>query len=316
MQRYVIRRLIMALPVLLGVSIVIFSLIRLVPGDVVMQMLGQTGNIPTKDIEYIRHQLGLDRPFHEQYLVWMGNMLRGDMGDSLWTGRPVRDELFRRIPVSLELAILGVVLALIVAIPVGIISATRQDTWSDYLGRLFAISGLSMPDFWIATLVVVFLAIWFRWSTPLGYVSPLENPWENFQQFFLPAAILGFRLSAVTMRMTRSAMLEVLRQDYIRTAWSKGLRERAVIYRHALKNALIPVVTIVGHQFSYLLGGTVILESVFILPGIGRLTLDAIVQRDYVQLQGNVMFIALVMVVMNLIVDISYAWFDPRIRYQ
>ena len=280
-----------------------------------MNMLGESGNVSAKDLALIRHQLGLDRPYYEQYLTWMAGLLRGDMGNSLWTGNPVRDELFRRVPVTLELALLGLPLAILIAIPIGIISATRQDTVSDYVGRLFAIAGLSLPDFWLATLVVVFLAIWFHWLPPRGYISPLESPWDNFQQFFLPAMILGFRLSAVTMRMTRSTMLEVLRQDYIRTAWSKGLRERVVIYRHAVKNAMIPVITLLGRQFSVLLGGTVIIETVFGIPGVGSLTLDAINQRDYTQVQGNVMFLAAIMVLMNLLVDISYGWFDPRIRY-
>jgi len=313
--QYILRRLLASIPVLILVSIIVSALIRIVPGDVVMNMLGESGNVSAKDLALIRHQLGLDRPYYEQYLTWMAGLLRGDMGNSLWTGNPVRDELFRRVPVTMELALLGLPLAILIAIPIGIISATRQDTVSDYSGRLFAIAGLSLPDFWLATLVVVFLAIWFHWLPPRGYISPLESPWDNFQQFFLPAMILGFRLSAVTMRMTRSTMLEVLRQDYIRTAWSKGLRERVVIYRHAVKNAMIPVITLLGRQFSVLLGGTVIIETVFGIPGVGSLTLDAINQRDYTQVQGNVMFLAAIMVLMNLLVDISYGWFDPRIRY-
>ena len=315
MLQYILRRLLASIPVLILVSIIVSALIRIVPGDVVMNMLGESGNVSAKDLALIRHQLGLDRPYYEQYLTWMAGLLRGDMGNSLWTGNPVRDELFRRVPVTMELALLGLPLAILIAIPIGIISATRQDTVSDYSGRLFAIAGLSLPDFWLATLVVVFLAIWFHWLPPRGYISPLESPWDNFQQFFLPAMILGFRLSAVTMRMTRSTMLEVLRQDYIRTAWSKGLRERVVIYRHAVKNAMIPVITLLGRQFSVLLGGTVIIETVFGIPGVGSLTLDAINQRDYTQVQGNVMFLAAIMVLMNLLVDISYGWFDPRIRY-
>ena len=316
MQRYVMRRIFMAVPVLLLVSFMTFSLIRIVPGDVVLQMIGESGLARDRDIALIKQQLGLDRPFHEQYVTWMSGMLRGDMGLSLWTGKPARDELFRRIPVSAELGALALLIALVIAIPIGIVSATRQDTASDYVGRLIAISGLSMPDFWIATLAITFLAIWFQWIPRIGFVGLFDDPLLNLQQLIIPASIMGFRLSAVTMRMVRSTMLEVLRQDYIRTAWSKGLRERAVIYRHALKNALIPVITIVGTQVERLLAGAIIIETIFVLPGVGRLTLESIQQRDYTQLQGNVMFIAVVMVSVNLIVDISYAWFDPRIRYR
>jgi len=283
---------------------------------VVLQMIGESGLARDRDIALIKQQLGLDRPFHEQYVTWMSGMLRGDMGLSLWTGKPARDELFRRIPVSAELGALALLIALVIAIPIGIVSATRQDTASDYVGRLIAISGLSMPDFWIATLAITFLAIWFQWIPRIGFVGLFDDPLLNLQQLIIPASIMGFRLSAVTMRMVRSTMLEVLRQDYIRTAWSKGLRERAVIYRHALKNALIPVITIVGTQVERLLAGAIIIETIFVLPGVGRLTLESIQQRDYTQLQGNVMFIAVVMVSVNLIVDISYAWFDPRIRYR
>ena len=316
MQRYVMRRIFMAIPVLLLVSFMTFSLIRIVPGDVVLQMIGESGLARDRDIALIKQQLGLDRPFHEQYVTWMSGMLKGDMGLSLWTGKPARDELFRRIPVSAELGALALLIALVIAIPIGIVSATRQDTASDYVGRLIAISGLSMPDFWIATLAITFLAIWFQWMPRIGFVGLFDDPLLNLQQLIIPASIMGFRLSAVTMRMVRSTMLEVLRQDYIRTAWSKGLKERAVIYRHALKNALIPVITIVGTQVERLLAGAIIIETIFVLPGVGRLTLESIQQRDYTQLQGNVMFIAVVMVSVNLIVDISYAWFDPRIRYR
>ena len=316
MQRYVMRRIFMAIPVLLLVSFMTFSLIRIVPGDVVLQMIGESGLARDRDIALIKQQLGLDRPFHEQYVTWMSGMLKGDMGLSLWTGKPARDELFRRIPVSAELGALALLIALVIAIPIGIVSATRQDTASDYVGRLIAISGLSMPDFWIATLAITFLAIWFQWIPRIGFVGLFDDPLLNLQQLIIPASIMGFRLSAVTMRMVHSTMLEVLRQDYIRTAWSKGLRERAVIYRHALKNALIPVITIVGTQVERLLAGAIIIETIFVLPGVGRLTLESIQQRDYTQLQGNVMFIAVVMVSVNLIVDISYAWFDPRIRYR
>jgi peptide/nickel transport system permease protein len=211
---------------------------------------------------------------------------------------------------------MAIVFGVALAIPLGVLSATRQDKLSDYLGRLVAISGLSFPDFWLGTLIITFAAIWFGWMPPLGYTSVWESPWRNLQQFLLPAAVLGLRLSAATMRMTRSTLLEVLREDYVRTAWAKGLGERLIIYKHALKNALIPVVTIVGGQLGTLLAGTVIVETIFALPGMGRLTVEAILFRDYPVVQTNVMLVAGTLVTLNLLVDLTYAWLDPRIRYQ
>lgn len=317
MYRYIIRRLLLSLPVLVGVSIVVFSLIRFLPGDVIVSMVAQAEGSVTEEIkESYKKKLGLDKPYHEAYATWVWGLVRGDLGTSLWTGDPVRTELARRIPISAELAILAVVFALVIAIPLGVLSATKQDSFWDYAPRLFSIGGLSMPDFWIGTLVIVFPAIWWRWSAPLGYSPFLDDPVRNLQQFWVPAAVLGVRLSASTMRMTRSAMLEVMREDYVRTARSKGLTERVVIYRHALRNALIPVITIVGTQFSRLLGGTVVIEILFALPGVGRFTLDAILKRDYPSVQAGVMFLATVMVIMNLVVDIFYSYVDPRIRHQ
>jgi peptide/nickel transport system permease protein len=223
--------------------------------------------------------------------------------------------LKKAIPVTLELATLSIILGLTIAIPVGVLSATRQDSASDYVGRVVAVSGLSMPEFWLGTLVITFAAIWFHWIPPIGYVSLWDSPWKNLQQFLVPAAILGFRLSAATMRMTRSTVLEVLREDYVRTAWAKGLAGKIVVYKHALKNALIPVVTIVGGQLGTLLAGTVVVETIFALPGMGRLTVEAILYRDYPIVQTNVMLVAATLVTLNLIVDLTYAWLDPRIRY-
>ncbi|HKZ50347.1 MAG TPA: ABC transporter permease, partial [Dehalococcoidia bacterium] len=289
---------------------------HIVPGDVVMLIVAEQGNVKEEDLAGIRKELGVDKPLHIQYLNWVGGALKGDFGRSLWTRQPTWDMLRDRIPVTLELALLSYSLALLIAIPIGVLSAVRQDTWSDYLGRIFAMSGLSIPDFWLATVAIIFLSIYMGWSPPLRYVGPFDDLGQNFSQFWLPSLILGYRLASTGMRMTRSTMLEVLRQDYIRTAWSKGLRERAVIYRHALKNAMIPVITIIGRQFTTLLGGTVIIETIFLLPGVGRLTLDAILERDYTQIQTNIMFFGLIMLLSNLVVDISYAWFDPRIRYE
>ncbi|MBI2886902.1 MAG: ABC transporter permease [Chloroflexi bacterium] len=315
MQQYIARRLLYSIPVLLVVSVLVSGLIRLQPGDAVMAMMAEAGNIDPGTLNRIRAELGLDKPFHEQYVLWMWNLVRGDPGFSYWSGKPIMELWSMAIPITLELAFLAIVVSVIFAIPIGVLTAIRQDTWLDHLGRVFAISGLSLPDFWLGTLVIIFSGLYFKWVPKIEYVSPFTDLWGNLAQFALPAGILGFRLSATGMRMTRSTMLEVLREDYIRTAWAKGLKERAVVFRHALKNALIPVITILGTQLRLLLGGSVIMEVVFSLPGMGRLTYDAISGRDYGLVQGNVMFLALLAILLNLIVDLSYGWFDPRIRY-
>ena len=265
--------------------------------------------------EAARAELGLNRPFLVQYGSTMKDLLRGDLGDSLLSGRSVADELGDRIGLTLHLAVLSLLIALLMAIPIGVISAIRQDTVADYGGRLFSVLGLSLPDFWTGVVAVLMLSLWFHWLPPRGFEEIWVAPIKTFQQLLIPAAIIGFRFSAVIMRMTRSSMLEVLREDYIRTAWSKGLSERRVIVGHAMKNTFIPVITLIGQQFSILLGGTVIIETIFLLPGVGNMTLDAVLFRDYTLVQGAVIFFGGLMVLMNLIVDISYAWFDPRIRY-
>jgi len=242
-------------------------------------------------------------------------MVSFNPGHSIFTNEPIAVSLKKSIPVTLELATLAMILGLLISIPLGVLSATRQDTAPDYAGRVVAVAGLSFPDFWLGTLVITFAAIWFHWIPPIGYASFWESPWQNLQQFLLPAAVLGYRLASATMRMTRSTVLEVLREDYVRTAWAKGLAGRIVVYKHALKNALIPVVTIVGGQLGTLLAGTVIVETIFALPGMGRLTVEAILYRDYPVVQTNVMLVAATLVTLNLIVDMTYAWLDPRIRY-
>ena len=316
MQKYVIRRLLLAIPVLLISSLIVFGLMRVMPGDALIALMGESGNVGHKELAKLRKDLGLDRPYHEQYLIWVWQMVSLNPGDSIFTNEPIPVALKKSIPVTLELATLALILGLAIAIPVGVLSATRQDKPADYVGRVVAVSGLSFPDFWLGTLVITFAAIWFRWIPPLGYVSIWDDPWRNLQQFLLPAAVLGFRLSAATMRMTRSTVLEVLREDYVRTAWAKGLAGRMVVYKHALKNALIPVVTIVGGQLGTLLAGTVVVETIFALPGMGRLTVEAILYRDYPVVQTNVMLVAGVLVTLNLLVDLTYAWLDPRIRYR
>jgi len=314
--KYVIRRLLFALPVLLLSSLIVFGLMRVMPGDALVALMGESGNVGQRELAKLRKDLGLDRPYHEQYLIWVWQMVSLNPGDSIFTNEPIAVALKKSIPVTLELTTLAMVLGLVIAIPIGVLSATRQDTPSDYVGRVVAVSGLSLPDFWLGTLVITFAAIWFHWIPPIGYVSFWESPWRNLQQFLLPAAVLGFRLSAATMRMTRSTVLEVLREDYVRTAWAKGLEGRIVVYKHALKNALIPVVTIVGGQMATLLAGAVVVETIFALPGMGRLTVEAILFRDYPVVQTNVMLVAATLVTLNLLVDLSYAWLDPRIRYR
>ena len=315
MWRYILRRVLLAIVVLLLVSIGVFSIVRLLPGDAVILTLGEFSVLQPEALEEARHELGIDRPFVNQYGTWIWGVVRGDLGDSLVTRRSVTGELSKRITLTLHLAVMAMIVGLLIAIPIGIISAIRQDTAADYGGRLFAVMGLSLPDFWMAVVAITFLTIVFQWFPPRGFEPIWVDPWKNLQQLFLPALIIGWRFAAVVMRMTRSSLLEVLREDYIRTAQAKGLGEQAVIVRHALKNALIPVVTIVGQQFSLLIGGTVIVEFIFLLPGVGSLTLDAVLLRDYTMIQGAVLFFASVMVFMNLLVDLSYAWFDPRIRY-
>jgi peptide/nickel transport system permease protein len=316
MYKYVIRRLLLAVPVLLLSSLIVFGLMRVMPGDALIALMGESGNVGDKELAKLRKDLGLDRPYHEQYLLWLWQMVTLSPGDSIFTNEPIPIALKKAIPVTLELATLALILGLVIAIPIGVLSATHQDTTSDYAGRVLAVSGLSLPDFWLGTLVITFAALWFRWIPPIGYVSFWDSPWRNLQQFLLPAAVLGFRLSAATMRMTRSTVLEVLREDYVRTAWAKGLGGRIVVYKHALKNALIPVVTIVGGQLGTLLAGTVVVETIFALPGMGRLTVEAILYRDYPVVQTNVMLVAGTLVTLNLLVDLTYAWLDPRIRYQ
>jgi peptide/nickel transport system permease protein len=315
MWSYIARRSLQGLLVLFLVSFLVFSLVRLLPGDAILMQLDQAAAPTPENLEKARQELGLDRPFLEQYRIWISGVLRGDLGNSLTSRRPVLQELMKRVILTSHLAIMSLLIALLIAIPIGVLSAVRQDTAADYIGRLFAILGLSLPDFWLATVTITFLAIWFRWMPPIGFAPIWVDPARNLSQMLLPALIIGARLAAVSMRMTRSSLLEVLRQDYIRTAWAKGLRERVVMAKHAFKNALIPVVTIVGQQFSVLLGGTVIVEFIFLQPGVGSLMLDAVVLRDYTMIQGAVLFFATVTIVMNLLVDVSYAWLDPRIRY-
>jgi peptide/nickel transport system permease protein len=314
MHVYLARRLLLVIPTLIGVSIVVFLLVRLLPGDAVTMLLQEYNY--GKDADELRARLGLDRPIYVQYLDWAGRVVRGDLGTSLRNKTPVAEELLGRMPVTAELGLMAMVVGLAVAIPIGVIAAVRQDSWSDYIGRSAAIGALAIPSFWLGTLVVTLPSVWWGWTPPLRYTAFLADPLKNLQHVVVPAIILGLALSGSIMRLTRAQMLEVLRQDFVRTASAKGLAERAVVVRHALKNAFIPVLTLLGLQVSILIGGTVVLESVFVLPGMGRYLLEAVQYRDYPVIQGLNLIFATVIILANLVVDLLYGWLDPRVRYQ
>jgi len=317
-RTYVTKRLLLIVPTLFGVAAVVFVIMRVIPGDVTLLILGgdQTGRIDPQQLAAMRHQLGLDQPIAVQFGTWLWSVLRLDFGTSLWTGQPVIEEVLIRLPLSLEVAILATIVSVLLAIPLGMIAAVRQDTWVDYAIRILSIGGQAIPSFWVGILVILFLVIYFGWGPPLEFTPPWVDPWANFQQLVWPVLTVGYRYAAVTTRMTRSTVLEVLREDYIRTAWAKGLRQRAVVIRHALKNAMLPVITLVGTEFAFLIGGLVVTETVFTLNGVGRFVVDAVAHRDYPVVQALVFLIALCFVVVNLLIDLTYAWFDPRIRYR
>ena len=312
MTTYVIQRLLLAVPTVAVVMLAVFSIVRLLPGDIVRLMVAEQNY--AVDEHELRGKLGLNDPVPIQFGKWAGNVLTGDLGQSLWTRRAISTELRQRFPVTLELGLYSVLIGLLVALPIGILSAIRQDTWLDYFCRSFSIGMISIPGFWLATLLLVFPLIWWGWTPPLTYVGWTDNPVDHLYYFFWPALLLGMGLSGTTMRLTRNQMLEVLRQDYVRTAHAKGLRERSVILGHALKNALIPVVTVVGLQVGFVVSGTVIFETIFGIPGVGRFYFEAINFRDYPTIQATALFIALTIVLSNLAVDLTYAVIDPRIR--
>ena len=317
MRTYVLKRLLLIVPTLLGAAALVFVIMRVIPGDVALLILGgDGGQIDQKQLAAMRQQLGLDQPLVVQFGTWLWGILRFDFGHSLWTGQPVIQELLIRLPLSLQLALFATIVSVIIAIPLGMLAAVRQDSWVDYAVRIFSIGGLAMPGFWVGILTILALVIFFGWGPPLEFTPPWVDPWANFQMMVWPVVTVGYRFSAVTTRMTRSTVLEVLREDYIRTAWAKGLRERAVVIRHALKNAMLPVITLIGTEFAFLIGGLVVTETVFTLNGIGRFVVDAVAHRDYPVVQALVFLIAFGFVVVNLLVDLTYAWFDPRIRYR
>jgi peptide/nickel transport system permease protein len=317
MRTYVLKRLLLIVPTLLGAAALVFVIMRVIPGDVALLILGgDSGQIDQRQLTAMRRNLGLDQSLLVQFGTWLWGIVRLDFGNSLWTGQPVIQELLIRLPLSLQLALFATIVSVIIAIPLGMLAAVRQDTWVDYAVRVFSIGGLAMPGFWVGILCILGLVIFFGWGPPLEFTPPWVDPWANFQMMVWPVVTVGYRFSAVTTRMTRSTVLEVLREDYIRTAWAKGLRERAVVIRHALKNAMLPVITLIGTEFAFLIGGLVVTETVFTLNGIGRFVVDAVAHRDYPVVQALVFLIAFGFVVVNLLVDLTYAWFDPRIRYR
>ena len=318
MQAYVTRRLLALIPTLFFASLIVFVTVRLIPGNVIDLMLNQNdAGVGRMDRHALEAALGLDQPMHVQYARWIGGIIfRGDLGRSLWQHTPVTEQIVQRLPITFEVGLLALVVALTVAIPIGVYAAVRQDTAIDYAMRSFSFLMLAIPGFWLGTLVVVFPSIWWGWSPDITFVTFGQDPIRNLGQIIVPAIILGLGMSAITMRLTRTMMLEVLRQDYIRTAWAKGLGERLVVTRHALRNALIPVVTLIGLQAPVLIGGAVIMEQIFVIPGMGLLLLEAVGQRDYPVITGVFLVIGFAVVMINLIVDLSYGLLDPKVRYR
>ena len=319
MRNYITKRFVLFIPTLLIVTVVVFSILRVIPGDPALLILGgESGDdeFTEAQLDALRHKLGTDRNIIVQYGSWVGNMLKGDFGVSyFYEGDPVIDDLKMRIPTTVELAIMALLLATVMAVPLGVISALKQDTFTDYVTRVVSITGIATPNFWVAIMSIFFLVLFFNWAPPLAYVDPWEDPWVNFQQLIFPALALGTSNMAFITRITRSAMLEVLHEDYIRTARSKGLSEKIVIFRHALRNALLPVVTLSGYEFGRLISGTVIIEVIFLIPGMGRLLITSILHRDFPMIQATIVLIAVVVLVLNLVLDLFYAWLNPRIRY-
>ena len=324
MRTYIIRRLLLMIPTLFIASLIVFFAVRLIPGDIIDMMMAEVQTVSIIDKTALEQELGLDVPIVTQYGRWMGvwpqedgsfrGIFQGNLGNSLRRRTPVVDDILDRWPVTLELGLMGMIFAQIIAFPVGIYSGLRQDTWGDYIGRTFAIMCIAVPGFWVGTMVIVFPSIWWGYMPPIVYIPFLEDPIGNLKMFIVPAIVLGMVLSGTQMRLVRSMVLEVLRQDYVRTAWAKGLRERVVVLRHVLKNALIPVVTIIGLNLAFMIGGTVIIEQIFCLPGLGNLILNACLKRDYTVVSGVLLFFGFGMVFINLITDLTYGFLDPRVR--
>jgi len=315
--KYLVKRFLLMLPTLFGVALVTFVLIRVIPGDVVeLRYSGDSGSVSQEIIDRERARIGLDRPIWQQFLTWIAGVARLDFGTSMWTGAPIWEEIKLRFALSLQLAVMATLVAVLLAIPLGVLAALKQDTWIDYGVRIFSIAGLAMPSFWLGIVLILVMLIVFKWLPPMVYTPFWVNPSQNLAQLIWPALAVGYRYSAVATRMTRSAMLEVLREDYIRTARAKGLMQKLILSRHALKNAMLPVLTVVALEFAFLIGGLVVTEQVFNLNGIGLLFVQAVAHRDYTLLQALIMLVAGSFIVVNFLMDITYAWLDPRIRYR
>jgi peptide/nickel transport system permease protein len=316
-RRYLVKRLLMMVPTLFGVALFIFVLMRLLPGDIVqLRLAGEGGFVSEETMQKERARLGLDQPLWRQFAEWMWGLTHLDFGQSMWTGRPVTYEIGIRFQLSLQVAIMATIVAIALAIPLGTVAALRQDSWVDYAVRTFSIAGLATPSFWLGIVMLLGFLILFRWTPPMVYTPIWVNPWANLSQLIWPALATGYRYSAVATRMMRSAVLEVLREDYIRTARAKGLWEKLILTRHALKNAMLPVITVIGLEFAFLIGGLVVTEQVFNLNGLGKLFVDAVTHYDYTLVQGLVLLVAFVFIFSNFVVDLLYAWLDPRIRYR
>ncbi|HMH50170.1 MAG TPA: ABC transporter permease [Candidatus Acidoferrum sp.] len=318
MWKYVIKRFFLMFPTLVGVAIIAFLLLRIVPGDIVeARLMGSGGAFVTAQmIAEERAKFGLDQPLWRQFATWLFDLARFDFGRSMWTGAPILEEIKLRFALSLQVALMATIVATVLAIPLGVIAALKQDTWVDYAVRVFSIAGLAMPSFWLGIVIILGFLIVFRWLPPMVYTPFWVNPWQNMLQLIWPALAVGYRYSAVATRMTRSAMLEVLREDYIRTARAKGLWMKLILVRHALKNAMLPVVTVIGIEFAFLLGGLVVTEQVFNLNGLGMLFVESVARRDYTLTQALVMLTASAFIIVNFFMDVMYAWLDPRIRYR
>ena len=316
MQQYIARRLLLFVPTLMGVVFGIFVIMRVIPGDPALVLLSGEGNVADpKALAALRHKLGTDKPIVVQLGLYYANIATGNFGSSLFNGEPVLPAILKRFPLDLEVTIMAVALMILIGIPGGVISAKYQDRWPDYVLRVISIGGLATPSFWLAIVVIIVLVAFFNLIPPIEYYQPWDQLWPNLQQMFLPALIVGYRSSAVILRMTRATMIEIMREDYVRTARAKGLAEVLVLRRHALKNALLPVITLLGTEFGLAFGGLVVTETVFNLPGIALLFVESVFRRDLPVVQATVLFIAFGVLVVNLVVDLTYAWFDPRIRY-
>ncbi len=315
MTNYIIKRIADLVFVLFGVSVLVFFMLRFIPGDAVEIMLGANVDISVERVEALRRQLGLDLPIHEQYGQWFLGLLRGDLGTSIWTGQPVATEIMARLPITLEVTLLALAFSLLVSFPIGILAASARGTWGDTIVRIISIIGLTLPSFWVGVLLLYVVSVRFPSFPAIGFVPFLEDPWGNLSRLSLPVLAVSLPIIASLSRILRSSLLEVMNADYIRTAKSKGLSARTLLYKHALRNALIPVLTIIGVQMGYLLSGVVIIEQVFAIPGLGRLIIGAISERNYPLVQGTILVVTLFFVVVNLLVDLAYAWIDPRVEY-